>query len=63
MRVPFGVFFLLRQQNVRGCAFMQGLHQSIAVFEHGALVDGAFVRHFAFVDGRWFTEQHSTGNA
>jgi hypothetical protein len=56
------VFYLLRQQDVRGCAFVQGLHQSIAVLEHGALVDGAFVCHLAFVDGRGLTEQHGTGN-
>ena len=49
---------LLQQRVVE----QAGLHQGIAVFEHRALVDRAFVRHFTFVDGRGFTQQNGTCN-
>ncbi len=42
---------------------VQGLHQRVAVFQHSALVDRAFVGHLAFVDGGWLSEQQHARDA
>ena len=42
---------------------MQRLHQPRALLQHGALVDGALVGDFAFVDGRRLVHQVQPGDA
>jgi hypothetical protein len=42
---------------------VEGLHQRVAVLQHGALVDGALVGDFALVDGGRLVQQVQPGDA